>query len=111
MGIRRLLGEPFEAFVQRHHLAGGHLATACDRWSQAWAAAVVSWDDHVQRGHDSMTWALTLRGWRSEWRLTLQRLLHSRPGESRTRFRTYRGRVQQRWSDGMALARAKLSSA
>lgn len=35
MQVPRLLGEPYDAFVQRRHVIGGHFATKCGRWSRA----------------------------------------------------------------------------
>ena len=37
MQVRKNDGEPYDAFIQRRHLIGGHLATACGRRSHAWA--------------------------------------------------------------------------
>ena len=96
--------------VQRRHQIGGHLATACGRWSHAWARAVISWDDHVRRAHDDCAWSHVLLDWQPEEWLMWERLLHSAFGESRTRSRAYRGRVQQRWSAGVQLAEAVVST-
>jgi hypothetical protein len=104
MQVKPNSGEPYDAFVQRRHIIGGHLASACGRWSHAWARSVISWDAHVQRAHDDGAWSHVLRDWRSGQWLILRRLLHSALGESRTRSRTNRGRVQQRWSAGVQLA-------
>ena len=103
--LARVPGEPFDAFVQRRHMVGGRLATACGRWSHAWARSVVSWDEHVRRAHDNDAWSHLLVDWQSEEWLVLQRLMHSAFGESRTRSRSYHGHVQQRWSAGVHLAR------
>ena len=102
--IKRKPDEPLDAFVQRRHITGGHLATSCGRWSLDWARSVVSWDGHVRRAHDNGTWSHGFLEWRSEAWLSAQRSLFSSFGESRTRTRRYHGRVQQRWQTGVNLA-------
>ena len=111
MQVRKNDGEPYDAFIQRRHLIGGHLATACGRWSHAWARSVVSWDAHVRRAHDDAAWSHLLLEWHSEPWLMMQRWLHSAPGQSRTKTRAYHGRVQQRWVAGVALAEATVEGA
>ena len=92
MQIKNKPGEPYDAFVQRRHISGGHLATACGRWSQAWASSVTSWDAHVQRAHDTNAWSHALLDWQPDAWLTLQRFLFSALHESRTRTRSYRSK-------------------
>ena len=104
MQIRPNVGEPYDAFVQRRHITGGHLASACGRWSRAWAHSVITWDAHVRRAHDSGAWSHALLDCQPETWLDLQRWWHSALGESRTRTRAYRGHVHQRWSAGVNLA-------
>ena len=108
MQIKRRSGESHDAFTQRRHLLGGRLATACGRWSAAWAASVVSWDAHVRRAHDPGAWSHVLLGLQADSWLTWHRFWHSSRGESRTRTRVYHGRVQQRWSAGVELARSDM---
>jgi len=104
MQIKSKPGEPYDAFVQRRHITGGHLARACGRWSQAWASSVTSWDAHVQRAHDPSAWSHALLDWQPDAWLTLQRFLFSAGHESRTRARAHHGHVHQRWDAGVCLA-------
>ena len=105
MQIKIKPDEPYDAFVQRRHISGGHLASACGRWSQCWANSVVSWDAHVQRAHDIDAWSHALVNWQPDAWLMLQRFLFSAGHESRTRTRAHHGHVQQRWDAGVSLAR------
>ena len=89
-------------------LLGGHLASACSRWSHAWTRSVISWDAHVQQAHDDCAWSHVLLAWHAEQWLMWKRLLNSAFGESRTRSRAYHGHVQQRWSAGVQLAEEAL---
>jgi len=72
MQIKSKPGEPYDAFVQRRHITGGHLARACGRWSQAWASSVTSWDAHVPRAHDPSAWSHALLDLQPDAWLTLQ---------------------------------------
>ena len=97
--------EPYDAFVQRRHIKAGHLASRCGRWSHAWANSVLTWDAHLTRRHDTMTWSPLLVNWHDSSWLTLQRLLHSIGFESRTRTRAYKGKVHRRWQESIEDAR------
>ena len=104
MQIKCKPGEPYDAFVQRRHISGGHLARACGRWSQAWASSVISWNAHVHRAHDTNAWSHELLEWQPDAWLTLQRFLFSALHASRTPTISYRGHVHQRWEAGIRLA-------
>ena len=106
MQIKKRPDEPYDAFVQRRHITGGHLASGCGRWSRAWASSVISWNAHVQRAHDNKAWSHAFLGFQPEAWLSLQRILFSSFGESRTRTRAYVGHVQQRWDAGVELAKS-----
>ena len=103
--IKPLPEEPWDAFVQRRHTHTGRLASQCGRWSQAWAASVIAWDDHLARRHDENAWSPLLLDWHDSSWLSLRRLFHSSGLESRTRTRAYRGKVQRRWQESVRDAR------
>ena len=101
-------GEPYDALVQLRHRETGRLATKCGRWSTKWAQGVISWNDHLRRGHDRGTWSPKILDWHDQSWLSMRRLLSSRGTESLTRTRVYRGVVHKRWQESLDDARASI---
>ena len=67
------------------------------------ASDLKSWQAHVQREHDGHAWSPHIMNWRgNEW-LSMQRLLNSAAGESRTNARVYRGKVYRRCEEGLSM--------
>ena len=104
--VRPSQGEPYDAFVERRHRETGHFASKCGRRSAAWAQGIISWNEHLRRGHDHGAWSPKLLDWHDTSWLALQRLFNSSGVESRTRTRAYRGAVHKRWQESLDDARA-----
>ena len=74
-------------FRRRNATISAHLPPAC-RWSRVWCGKVVAWDDHINRGHDPMSWS--------------RDLLHA--AAPRGVSRAHAGRPTTRWQEGVATA-------
>ena len=79
----------------------GRLASTAGKWSSLWSADLINWHAHIERRHDTNAWSPHLLAWRGQDWLSMQRLLNSAFGESRTNTRIYRGKVHRRWEDGL----------
>ena len=103
--IKAMPDEDYSMFVLRRRAVTQTIARDMGPWSVEWARGVMNWSAHVKRNHDSGSWIPRLLAWHDSVWLVLRRLLHSSPGESRTRTRSFRGKVECRWEDGLVEAR------
>ena len=103
--------EPMYCFYRRRHLAANRLAEQVGKWIGLWAADLVKWRAHAERGHDLHAWSPKLLRWNGGSWLCLQRLWNSASGESRTNTRALRGYVHQRWEEGVEIAATEVSLA
>ena len=102
IGIVPNSGEEYEAFFTRRHTETSTLALQSGLWSKHWATSIVSWSEHIERGHDERAWSPSLLQWQnSNWLLVRRYLL---PG-SATRTRVCRGRPFTRWEEGLEAAK------
>ena len=108
IGIKPAEGEPWDVFCQRRHTTTGVKASKYGRWSQKWAAGIVSWAAHVERKHDNKVWSHVLLSWHGDDWLQMQRLVASSGAESRTRTRSVHGKVHRRWEEGLCEARSRV---
>ena len=99
-------GESADEYCRRRHRA----ASACCAGKQAWdrlaCERVLSWEQHIRRGHVP-GWASALVGWHdSNWLQTCRYLAGSSSVMAgRTRTRSGAGRAAQRWDEGVLVAR------
>ena len=103
--IRPDVDEPFDAYCERRKRKATKIARRHGLWSHLWANSIVSWHDHVMRGHDEKVWSRDLLEWRGPMWLQLQREIWSYYGQSRTNSRVGRGAPPRRWLQGVAAAR------
>ena len=100
-------GKESVPYFRRRARASGQIANQVGRWSQAWRGHVLTWQQHMDRAHDSRGWAHRLVGWRAEAWLNQRRIDASHGGTlNRMRTRNQSGRPSVRWFEGVKAAKA-----
>ena len=103
----RLPGEAVDAYCRRR----GRIAGACCRqqglWSKRWCQRVLSWNMHLERDRNHLTWpaqTLLFRGlmWLQHCRANL---LTNSATSGRTDTRSKAGCVHARWHNGVEFAK------
>ena len=84
--------EPLIDFYRRRNATVTANLPASKKWSRVWCRKVVEWDDHLNRGHDPMSWSRDL-------------LQAAAP---RDVHRAHAGRPTTRWREGVAAAKRVL---
>ena len=100
--------ETFENFATRRRMYCGRIASKHGRWSKLWAKGLCDWSAHVNRRHDPGAWSHHLCAWHDSSWIKAQRLRESSGNESRTRTRSYRGKVHKRWAESVSRAKTLL---
>ena len=113
--VPRAAGEDIDHYCRRRFRLARNLATSVGKWSLLWCRRVLGWDAHVRRGTKYHFFNNILTFHNNEW-LQMQRSLYTGiddirnsliAGRSGTRLNI--GRPQQRWEQGVALARQYLA--
>ena len=76
MRLPRESGETDDVYCRRRGREAGRVADGCGCWARKVAGRVVSWDQHLLRGH-KVSWATILRQHQDSAWLQAQRRLHS----------------------------------
>jgi len=113
--VPRAAGEDIDHYCRRRLRLARSFATSVGKWSLLWCRRVLGWDAHVRRGTKYHFCNNILTFHNNEW-LQMQRSLYTGiddirnsliAGRSGTRLNI--GRPQQRWEQGVALARQCLA--
>ena len=107
LNLRPLPGEQHLTFFRRRSRVCRGRAESAGRWSENWRKHVVTWQLHLERGHDGGGWAHKLMPWRGEHWLAQRRVEASRGGLSLTGTRSQSGRPAVRWHGGIKAARTR----
>ena len=94
-------GETVENYFERRRASARQLAQQQGNWSTHWARSVLSWHGHLQRAHDTGTWAPHLIRYRDLQWLEEKRKTHKGSG---TGTRAYAGKPCARWLEGIVAA-------
>lgn len=110
LGTRKEPGETPEGFVRRRGRQAGQVAARDGLWSERCAKRVIAWHDHLQRERNHHAWPAQLLKWHGEEWLQQRRAMQNSASvfAGRTATRLSAGKVQCRWHDGVATARARL---
>ena len=100
----RLPGEALDVYCRRRNAAASTAVRQFGCWSAFWFQRALSWDEHLDRAHNPMSWPVLLRNFHDETWLNERRLLQSRQG---TNTRVHRGRPNTRWHEGIQFVRRR----
>ena len=89
LAVQPLPDEPVVDYYRRRNATLSAHPPPASRWSRVWCGKVVARDDHINRGHDSMSWSRDLL----------------RAAAPRGISRAHSGRPTTRWTAGAATAR------
>ena len=100
--------EDQDRYFERRRQLSAQISGQTGRWSADWAHAVLSWKDHVVRGHDSGSWSKPIFEYHGQDWLQQQRLIN---GRGRLGTRAGAGRPAVRYHEGICTASNVLSRA
>jgi len=113
--LPRLQGEDAPEYVRRRGRLARQVCKENGNWSHHWFGRALHWDEHLNRVHNSYTWAARLRDfhgkqWLIDKRASFAPSTASRNSPAsilagRTGTRAFRGKVHMRWHDGIDMAR------
>ena len=113
--LPRLDGEEAPEYVRRRGRVARRITSANGPWSCKWFRRAVLWDEHLARPQNHHSWPARLREFRGKQWLIDRRASLAPAASShnsshsvlagRTCTRSFRGKVNTRWHDGIDLAR------
>ena len=101
-------GELPEDYVRRRGRLARKICSEHGLWSQHWYTRARHWDEHLARPRNSNSWSSKLRNYRGKEWLIERRAQFSSASllAGRTGTRSFQGKVQVRWHDGIDFAAA-----
>ena len=96
--VRKRQFESIVDFSRRRNAAAGRVARLQGQWSKFWCPRVISWNDHIFRGHNTSQWSTKLVHHNDGIWLQIRRAL-GRNGRLGTR--RIRGHPTTRWAEGV----------